>query len=567
MKKPVITGAVILAFAFLSACVNLPEIIEYYDPFAELDETALLGGDENLLLIQPADRGVPGMADAGPSGGSLSLSMRMPLTLNPLLNEDITVARILRLLYEPLIGLDEELRPTSKILQSFELSEDGTRATLTLRENLQWDNGSPITANDIIFSLNTLVNSSPYSIYRSAIQNISSFSIANEGRGVVIIYSQPTNYAFAYRLGFPVIPAHHFAGSGQFLPSSPANMSPVGNGPFRFVSMRPAQELVLTPNNLSLRTRANIGRIRVLITPDAQTDMNAFNNGLIDVLRLDNATQVVHTTTRSINETSYTNSHFEFIGFNFQNDVLARLPFRRAVAHSLNFAELLPAIYLDKATRASTPINPQAWFYDPNTFPYPFNPELAASLLNDAGLEYFSGDGRRGIEVGGVVFEFGPLRILVNEENPERIMMAEAISEALSGLYLNSEVVRLGFEEYTAALVSGNFDIFIGGFNMPIYADIGFAFSSEAIGGLNFSSYASTVMDTLIEQVNSSITHQDFSRNTSELQHFFAYNLPAIGLVYRKSALLTAVEILGELNPGQANIYQNIHEWYLLSPN
>ena len=555
--------SIVISSVVLAACATTQpaeEAIPLDTPAVE-EEGESIPSEDPLIMFpidMPYDLDDFAEPEFVPAGGSLSLSMRMPLTLNPLLNEDITVARILRLIYEPLIGLDTELRPESRLLESFEIAPDGNSATLVLREGLTWDNGFPITASDILFSFNTLMNSSEYSVYRPNIEGVSSVSSA--GHTITLNLSHTVNYAFLQRLNFPIIPSHHFSGAGSSLPSSPTNMTPIGNGPFRFINYRPAQEMVLSPNNLSLRPRPNIGRIRVVITPDDDTDVHAFNNGVIDVLRLESATQIMHNPSRQTTVTPYINGHFEFIGFNFNNDIMAQLPFRRAVAHALNIDSLVSSTYLNKAERAITPINPSAWFHDNNTIILPQNISLANTLLDEAGLGSLTPDGMRGTQAAGAVFDFS-IRILVNNENKERLIVADALAEALRALRISAEVVRLDFEDYVFALNSGNFDIFIGGLNVPSYGDISFAFASG--GEMNVFGYSNTIMDAFLEIVSTATTELEFHSSMSELQHFFAYDIPVIGLVYRKAALLTSGDIIGELSPSINNIYKNIQEWFI----
>jgi len=527
-------------------------------------EEGLLLGDENIIVhdlpVEPINYQPPSPVD----GGIMTLAMRMPQTLNPLLNEDLSVARVLRLIYEPLIGLDSEHRPYSYLLSSFELSDDGRVATLVLRDDVYWEDGTAITAADIIFSLNTIRSSSEYSIYRHVIDEIMSYYIMGDDRTVAITYSG-TNYSFAYRLNFPVIPHHHHAGPDQNNPSSPSNMSPLGNGAYRFSVYRPAQDLVLLPNNRSLRPRANIGRITVLIIPDLDTKMSAFNERVIDVIDSDVATWGRHRSTNTPNITSYANNHFEFIGFNFNNPILTDVLVRRAVAHAISVEDIISTIYVNQALRAHTPINPAAWFFEPGTITYAHNPELARRMLNEAGFSHLSSRGFVGSMHGGIVSELH-LRILVNNENDERVSVAEILSDSLRMIQISTEVVRLDFADYLSALQRGDFDLFVGGINMPVYGDISFMFSTEAFpqsGGLNYFRYSSAIMDSLINQVGTSISEADFARSISQLQEFFAYELPAISLLYRKSALLTSEVVSGEIRPTIINAFDNIHNWFI----
>jgi len=563
-KIPMILIAAALMLFFVS-CTGSPPIEEEDFSVLLLEDDYLLR-DETLIFHHIDDDPETSPIPQTPiDGGVITMAMHMPFTLNPLLNEDPSVAEILRLIYEPLIMLDEQHRPVSHLLSSFELSEDGLVATLILHDNIHWEDGTRITAYDIIFSFETIQASRQNSIYRHVLDNISSYYVMGDDRTVSIVYSRPTNYSFAYRLNFPIIPRHHHNVTGRNIPSSDVNMSPLGNGAFRIVNHRPMQELVLLPNNRSLRPRANIGRITVLIVPDFETKMHAFNERVIDVIATDVATWGRHRSTNTPVITPYVSNHYEFIGFNFTNLALTDVLVRRAIAHAINVDEIISSIYINQALRAHTPINPAAWFFAPSSIAYNHNTALARRMLEEAGFSHFSSRGFVGSAHGGIVTEL-QLRILVNSENPERVSIANILSDSLRTLQIYTEVIVLDFDEYTAALERGDFDLFIGGINMPVYSDISFMFSSSSIpqqGGLNYFRYSSIIMDSLINQVTNSLTEEDFAQNIIQLQEFFSYELPVISLVYRKSALLTSNRISGEKHPTISNTFNDVHLWFV----
>jgi oligopeptide transport system substrate-binding protein len=75
-----------------------------------------------------------------------------PPSLDPGLASDVTSANILLNIMDPLVVLDEELNPVPHAAESIERSEDGLTVTFTLRDDLQWTNGDPVTAEDFAWS-------------------------------------------------------------------------------------------------------------------------------------------------------------------------------------------------------------------------------------------------------------------------------------------------------------------------------------------------------------------------------------------------------------------------------
>jgi oligopeptide transport system substrate-binding protein len=75
-----------------------------------------------------------------------------PPSLDPGLASDVTSANILLNIMDPLVKLDEDLNAVPNAAESFETSEDGKTVTFTLRDDLKWTNGDPVTAEDFEYS-------------------------------------------------------------------------------------------------------------------------------------------------------------------------------------------------------------------------------------------------------------------------------------------------------------------------------------------------------------------------------------------------------------------------------
>jgi oligopeptide transport system substrate-binding protein len=86
-----------------------------------------------------------------------------PPSLDPGLASDVTSANILLNIMDPLVVLDEDLNPVPNAAESIERSEDGLTVTFTLRDDLAWTNGDPVTAEDFEWSWKRTVSPRPSS--------------------------------------------------------------------------------------------------------------------------------------------------------------------------------------------------------------------------------------------------------------------------------------------------------------------------------------------------------------------------------------------------------------------
>ncbi len=84
-------------------------------------------------------------------GGVLRVALEAPQSLNPVESNIQSVQQILGLIYEPLFSIDSTLKPQKKLVESYELSQDGKSLTIVLKEGIQFHNGDILTTEDVVF--------------------------------------------------------------------------------------------------------------------------------------------------------------------------------------------------------------------------------------------------------------------------------------------------------------------------------------------------------------------------------------------------------------------------------
>ena len=481
---------------------------------------------------------------SGPShGGALRLSMRAPLTLNPLLNEDATVARVLQLMFEPLVILSEELLPVPH-LATLEFAFNGASVVVTIREDAYWSNGSPITAYDLVFSIDTLRRAPENAIYSRNVENFAYHEILSE-RSARITFDTISGGA-AYLFNFPIIPRHDFN-----------DMTPISSGPFMFETYASMELLTLVRNPYTFRNRPYIEEVHVIITSDSETDRHAFDRGLVDIYLVDVPEWSRHRSVKPVRFAEYLTMHYEVIGFNFSRELPRKAYFRQAIAHALNIEEMITDIFLAHAVAASSPVHPASWLYDPEVVIYTYDINMA-KFLADKAVGLASLDELWPVDAEG---EKLPMEVLVNEGNVEGGRIASILVTQMNYIGLLAELVALPFEDYQWRLQEGHFDIFVGGYNLTPQPDLRFAFHSESHA--NILRYNDPEMDRILEAVAVAGMDSQFYRGMSEVQNHIAQELPVISLAFRHSAVIAGRRVQGDLRPGPDNIFINVHEWFI----
>lgn len=509
-------------------------------------------GENDFSVTTGTDAQIQSMGDG------LTLSMRVPETLNPLRNRDASVDRILKLMFLPFIGQDDNGKPTAGVAENWTLSEDGLTLSVQLKENLTWHDGTAVTADDVVFSFDTIAASAEDSVYYPVLNYV--VSCTKTGTYSVAIRFQESFSSNLSALYFPVIPAHYYR--GQTEAGSAVNMAPIGNGPYRMESYTMASVLTLVPNEQYFGTVPSIPLITVKITASAETDDYSFRQGILDALVAD-----MEDAGRYMTEDSHTKGYafdagiYDFIGFQFQDSLFTDRNLRQAVAYVVPRAYLFESVYLQYADMTNTPISPNSWLYEENVAPYNYDAEMAATMLKNAGWTDANADGvLERTDENAVTTELR-ITILVNEENVARKQIAARMEEELEALGFAVTVDTQPYESYREKCYAGEFDMIVGGWQMSEVLDLSAFFGTN--GEQNVIGYSNEEIDTLLQAANQAVGEGQTLLAYSNLQKKLVEELPYISLAYRQNILLTSDAVGGEITPNRIHVYEGIEYWTL----
>ncbi len=389
----------------------------------------------------PAGGGAPPPAGAAPSGAAAPAStepkrdtVRIGLWLpprgvfNPLFTDDAGDRQVNDLLFESLLSHGPDLRPEPNLAESFSVREDQQAITFTLRPDALWHDGTPLTSEDVIFTLETVLHKDyrgPYAgkfLYILGARNFrdgkapSVTGLVAEGpRTVTIHLAKPYGPALEEIGSLLILPRHAFDGIAVAdMAMSRPSREPVGSGPFRWESalvagagrsggdgLLPAggaYEVVLTPFPDFFGGRPKLGSVRFLVIgPQLDlTRLTAEEIDLVSVSRSD-AEAVKRAGGYTIRE--WPEPGYHYMGINMGRAALVDRRVRQALAFALDRGAMLQEVYGGHGTLVHAPVFPGSWAEAPGMNTYAYNPEEAGRLLDAAGWRDGDGDGVR--ERGG----------------------------------------------------------------------------------------------------------------------------------------------------------------------
>jgi peptide/nickel transport system substrate-binding protein len=488
-------------------------------------------------------------------GGTLKLAMHKPDTLNPLLNKDVTVDEVLKLVFAPLFTADEEMDVVPVLAESYSVAADGLSTTIKLKSGVTWQDGTSVTASDLIYTLDVLKEADADVIYKNALNGVKDY-VKIDNLTVKLNYETPVGGCM-YNLCFPIVPKNYYQSADNstvdddgFLITDVDRKAfkPVGNGYYAFESYEYVQKLVLKSASGFLGT-PYIDEIDVTILDDDDTFLSAYQAGLLDVLNTDLTQWGSLGSDDKTTAAPYSTTAFEFIGMNNKRTPFSNLSYRQAFAYAVPIDNIIESIYLGNITKSLTPYTPVSLLTSSvGMESYDYSVQNAKTMLSTGG---FSGDELK-------------VEILVNSENNSRVESANLLAKSLNMSGFTASVTAVGFDEYKKRITDDDFDVFIGSINVREDMDLTEFLGSGAVyGGKNYSNFSDERMDRLLDDVANASDTDKYKLALSEASKYCSNQLPVIGIGFKDDMLLTKDRVKGIKKPLDGYIFGNINEWYI----
>ena len=365
---------------------------------------AVVLGLSGLLASRPEAQ------DGTPRGGTLVVAINAdPGHLNPAITTSGATHTAAELIYNGLLGRDERGDPTPDLAASWTIEQGGAVYRFRLRDGVVWHDGARFTSADVKFSFEEVLlkfHARTKASMAGALAGID----APDDRTVVFRFKQP--YApLLLQLDAteaPIVPRHVYqTGDPQ---SNPANVKPIGTGPFRALSYQKGTEIRLARNPGYFKPGLPpLDEIVMRIIPDAATQVLALENGEVDFLwgvpGPDQARLKADPRFRTA-QTSYHpggSNCIMTVGFNLDRPVFKDARVRRAVALALDRDAFLKQILFGEGRVATAPISSELTWAHASGLGLPgFDRAGAERLLDAAGWKKEQGPIRVARGVAGV---------------------------------------------------------------------------------------------------------------------------------------------------------------------
>ena len=507
-----------------------------------------------------APAAAPTVAGAPKQGGRIIIgTLGEAQSINPLLSNETEGQWRDKLLFEEFVELDlETLLPKPNIAKQWTVSADGTEYTFSLRDDVKFSDGQPLTADDVAFTLQGILTKDVASVLvprfngiKGAQAFLSGEAQSLSGVQVVdphtlkIVLDQP-NAAFLSNLRWlRPLPKHLL--DGKDLKNDPFFQKPIGAGPFVFKSWTNGQDYVAERNpNYWEPGKPYLDGFVHRVIADSQTLVVALQTGQIEGSEYALPTQADQLKATGNLAVIVKPQGVDTNGWAFgqkNNPALKDVRVRRAIAMALDTNRFASDFLLGLGKPAKSPVPPGSWAYDNSLQAIPYDPAQAKQLLQEAGQSNLK------------------VRATANAGNHFREDWVTFTQQSLADIGIT---VQPDVKEWTQVVkegTDGTFELICPTF-APVLVDPDELYISlYSSSPRNVLGYANPEMDKLLDQGRREIDQDKRKQIYAQVQQLILQDVPVFYAWDRPFVSVTSTKYAGYKNT-ILSFFNELEDWY-----
>jgi len=461
-------------------------------------------------------------------------------TLDPQKANDIYSANVMTQIYNKLVKMDKEMNIVGDLAKSWENPDDNTWI-FNLKEGIKFHNGQDFTAEDVKFTIERLKDPSTASPGKWLVEKITEVEVVDDYTIKLI-----TNEPFAPLLS-NLARYEMFILNKEAVEKYGENYAdnPVGTGPFMFEEHIYGDKVILSKFEDYYKGPSDIEEIVYRAIPEDATRVIEIESGGIDIMynmpvqeldRLGDA--------KNLNVIETLGQSTLYMGFNFKVEPFDNKKVRQALNYAVDKKGIIDAVFYGKANPSYGPLSPSIWGFDKTLEPaYPYNPEKAKKLLEEAGYP-------DGLEITAFT-----------DPRTTRKNVTELVQAYLSQIGVKVDIQTMEWSRFLSETASGINGMFILGWTGTGDADGGLypRFHSSNMNSSNRHNWATDELDTLLEKGRTTVNTKERKEIYKEAQRYIIDEASDIFIAVTENIAVATNNIKGfELYPSNINPLYNV---------
>ena len=531
----------------------------------DLKRLLLIGTLLVAMLAVPATSGaVPSLA-----GGEdvIIVGMgRAPTSLDPADHRSRESETVIRNMFDGLVTRDTRSGVHLELANSIEWSDD-TTLEIKLREGVKFHDGEEMTADDVVYTFERIIGENqieypePHTSPRKgliapleSIEKIDDYT-------VVMHFSAPWPPAMQMLVHQQIVPKHYLeeVGTEGFI------KHPIGTGPFKFVSAKGMEEIVMErfddyyggAPDLDPSGSACATQVVFQVIPEASTRAAALLAGEVDIIQALPA-ELIETLEADSNIQVKTapGTQPKWMEMNVNTPPFDDIKVRQALNYAVDKDLIVDAIYEGRAEPLPGPLSPYNNFVNTSLEPYPYDPDQALTVLEEAGWTDSDDDGI--LDKDGQPFSF--TMDTLEQWRP----LAEAVAGQLRDIGVDANVRFWDYSVVKPMLLAGERMSWLDDWGDSAFDPVGHFeakwhgyVEGQPYGRGNFSGYNNERVNELIKLGETTSDPAERQKIYDEAQEIIYNDAPAVFLILPEAAegATAAVQNWEPASDGRVNLH------------
>jgi peptide/nickel transport system substrate-binding protein len=501
-------------------------------------------------------------APAPKTGGTVSFAIaNEPRVLNPPIHTLTDESTVMALIFNGLVRMNRHGLYDNELAESYRVEDGGKTYRFKLRTGLKWQDGSPLTSRDFLFTYQTYVDPRTKTAYQLGWDRIERVETPDETTVVYRMKEVFAPFLISVAAG-PVLPQHVLAGT-QNIRRDPFNRNPVGSGPFKLKSWQTGSSILLEANANYWLGRPKLDQFLFKIVPEASTQIAQLQTRELDIVNVGEPAQWDHVKAmHGVATTLYDDARYALVQLD-EYVFLKEVTVRQALDYATPKDDIIQAILRKLASPAVADVPPGSPYFNASLKPRGYDLKKARALLAQAGFT---------LQDGVLTRNGQPLEVPIYTyaTAPTFVQIAQVLKNSWSQIGVKTSVTTME----KAALFSGKGPqwngrdaalLFSWGQGLEVYNYTNWSSkqipNGETDPGENGERYVNPVVDELVVKGAEVAEFSQRKKVYDQLQMILANDVPVIFLYWPKALYAYNAKLHGFAPGTFSGLFAGVWDW------